>query len=492
MNDLIGERGYYVYLLINTINGKLYVGKTRRTLEKRAEGHRHSPNNPRAKNTYIARAIAKYGFDNFKMELLEECDDEEHMQEREVYWILNKKSYISNIGYNLKTEKDGGTEFLDDEKKLAISRANRRNKRPASESPYGICVAKDRNKFCSKVNHLGDRFYRFFDNLADAQESSDKLVYYFFNDDKIKYNFPEKVNKYTEDDLYFNFCSFRILESALDRSEYNGVGFKTNKWIAKFKFHEKIYFLGFYDNEIEAARAVDKARFSFRGENSRFYNFPEETKSLNKEDCKKWFEINRRGIPNVSWDASQNKYICLMEGKVIKGSESLEEAIMASDMMNLSSKNMNKIYYKEKIPEYNNNLDKFLKEIDDKQKRYTGVLRREKNGKVRFEIILVHNKICYNFGSRHTEEDAALVYDFHVRKMGLEKEKTLNFPDITLESLPEREHKSHCAKKIFCKETGEVYRSMIKAAEATGINRLTIKRAILREQEVGGYNFSFV
>ncbi|MBE8952419.1 MAG: GIY-YIG nuclease family protein [Quinella sp. 1Q7] len=79
-----------IYKLTCLINSKAYVGQTTRTLEKRIEQHKYG-------NLYVDRAIRKYGWENFTVEILEECDTREQLNERERYWIahLNCKNRCS-------------------------------------------------------------------------------------------------------------------------------------------------------------------------------------------------------------------------------------------------------------------------------------------------------------------------------------------------------------------------------------------------------------
>lgn len=53
--------------------------------------------------------MVKYGIDNFKFEIIEECD-KSILSEREKYWIKFYKSVAPN-GYNLTTGGDGGNTF---------------------------------------------------------------------------------------------------------------------------------------------------------------------------------------------------------------------------------------------------------------------------------------------------------------------------------------------------------------------------------------------
>lgn len=89
---------FLVYKITNQINNKIYIGQTTETLKKRFARHCGYQLND---NTYLHRAMKKYGTENFKIEEIERVDNQEELNEREIYWI---KYYHSDIeGYNLKS-----------------------------------------------------------------------------------------------------------------------------------------------------------------------------------------------------------------------------------------------------------------------------------------------------------------------------------------------------------------------------------------------------
>lgn len=51
-------------------------------------------------NLYFIEAIRKYGLENFKFEVLEECE-KEALNDKEIYYIQEYKSSNPNFGYNL-------------------------------------------------------------------------------------------------------------------------------------------------------------------------------------------------------------------------------------------------------------------------------------------------------------------------------------------------------------------------------------------------------
>lgn len=91
-----------VYQAINLVNGKCYVGKTIKSLTRRIS--RHKNNAKEGSRNCFHRALAKYGFDNFKWNILFEGDDENYLFEIEKRFIKSLNTTAPS-GYNLT---DGG------------------------------------------------------------------------------------------------------------------------------------------------------------------------------------------------------------------------------------------------------------------------------------------------------------------------------------------------------------------------------------------------
>lgn len=92
----------YIYQITNQINGKIYIGKTEFSIEKRFKEHCDDAYREAKEKRPLYAAMRKYGIENFQIELLEETDNPE---EREIYWIEQKQSFKN--GYNATMGGDG-------------------------------------------------------------------------------------------------------------------------------------------------------------------------------------------------------------------------------------------------------------------------------------------------------------------------------------------------------------------------------------------------
>ena len=92
----------YIYQITNDINGRIYVGKTERSIEERFKEHCLDAFKARSEKRPLYSAMRKYGIEHFYIELIEETDNPE---EREIYWIEQKGSFKN--GYNATIGGDG-------------------------------------------------------------------------------------------------------------------------------------------------------------------------------------------------------------------------------------------------------------------------------------------------------------------------------------------------------------------------------------------------
>ena len=96
-----------IYKATNLINGKCYVGKTTTSLRQRKIEHFCDMRN-RLNNIYFHNALKKYGIENFKWEVIFECDDELILNVMETFKIMVYHSHKSEgLGYNLTWGGEG-------------------------------------------------------------------------------------------------------------------------------------------------------------------------------------------------------------------------------------------------------------------------------------------------------------------------------------------------------------------------------------------------
>lgn len=113
------ERCYVVYKHISP-SGKCYIGITRQSVENRwRNGYGYKV------QQYFWRAIQKYGWKNFKHEILFENLTKEEAEEKEVELIAYYKSNQYGYGYNIE---NGGSSIgkMSDETKRKLSEINKR------------------------------------------------------------------------------------------------------------------------------------------------------------------------------------------------------------------------------------------------------------------------------------------------------------------------------------------------------------------------------
>jgi len=97
------------YLITNNINGKVYVGQTV-NLKKRWQSYKSSYNNQKSTSykTSLSRAMRKYGFDNFTIEIISYYNSIVEAKQAEIFWIAEMRNYLGkNNVYNQTSGGDG-------------------------------------------------------------------------------------------------------------------------------------------------------------------------------------------------------------------------------------------------------------------------------------------------------------------------------------------------------------------------------------------------
>jgi group I intron endonuclease len=156
-----------IYKIENLINGKLYIGKTKKCLAIRKKEHLFSAK--KEVNTVFYKAIRKYGEENFQFTEIISCDSNEKLNAWERLYIDFYDSKTPN-GYNMTNGGDGFSDptgeiakkisaskigkICSDETKKKMSKSQLKAQKRGSESSAWIGaneIRKCRNKECAKT-----------------------------------------------------------------------------------------------------------------------------------------------------------------------------------------------------------------------------------------------------------------------------------------------------------------------------------------------------
>lgn len=147
---------FIIYRATCLLNNKSYIGQTSKSLTRRQNQHNRSAINK--SNFAFHRAIRKYGFDNFKWEILKTDLNHDQANFYEIYLIKSLKP-----DYNMTGGGKGITGFKhSNSTKNKISRAN------VGKNSNKLPWIKGRlHKMCSKekiANSLGAKEFQVFKN----------------------------------------------------------------------------------------------------------------------------------------------------------------------------------------------------------------------------------------------------------------------------------------------------------------------------------------
>lgn len=118
---------YSIYKITNTVNDKVYIGKTSKTAEQRFRCHVWSHTRSEWKHLKIYRAMTKYGIENFSVETIYQTKDKQHHNEIEQHFI----DFFNSIdcGYNTARGGQGG-DIRSKEQKEQLSKIMSGEKNP--------------------------------------------------------------------------------------------------------------------------------------------------------------------------------------------------------------------------------------------------------------------------------------------------------------------------------------------------------------------------
>jgi group I intron endonuclease len=115
-----------IYKITNLVNDKIYIGQDKN-------------NKPEylGSGKLLHLAFKKYGIENFKKEIIEECESKEELDKKEKFWIKELHAQDRTIGYNIAAGGDGGDTLSNHPNKEEIGkRIGESNKKLWEDTEY--------------------------------------------------------------------------------------------------------------------------------------------------------------------------------------------------------------------------------------------------------------------------------------------------------------------------------------------------------------------
>lgn len=169
-----------IYKITNLLNGKIYIGQTKHSVEKRYREHC----SPYYKNKQaIHLAILKYGKENFVLEQLDTASTVDELNQKEYEWIV-KEDCIAPKGYNLRA---GGMQpGISEETRKKRSENGTKGKK----SIYNPIT--DEQRFIYPDEEIPYGFYFGVNPIAEKERLKNRLKFHknnvFIFDEKLQIN----------------------------------------------------------------------------------------------------------------------------------------------------------------------------------------------------------------------------------------------------------------------------------------------------------------
>lgn len=148
-----------IYSATNLVNDKIYIGKTKYSLEYRIKKHNSSNH-----KSYFHNAIHKYGSKNFEWDIIDSHEDERVLNQLERLHISRYESNQNHSGYNLTEGGDGLPNPTEEtRKKMSKAATGRKHTIKTKEkiSQNNANLGKKRSKEISKKMSIGRRRNKF-------------------------------------------------------------------------------------------------------------------------------------------------------------------------------------------------------------------------------------------------------------------------------------------------------------------------------------------
>ena len=160
------NRSNEVYKITNKVTNKIYIGITNQGSGARYRHHWYESRI--GEPSPIHRSMAKYGEDNFTLEIIDFADTYDELIEKEKYWIKQYNSTDKSIGYNLTEGGDGtfGRKHSEETKEKIRQKAlgrkvSEETKKKMSETRLGKCSDKQREHLLKLTVGQSKKIYQY-------------------------------------------------------------------------------------------------------------------------------------------------------------------------------------------------------------------------------------------------------------------------------------------------------------------------------------------
>jgi group I intron endonuclease len=162
-----------IYKITNLINGKVYIGQTYRSLKERMIGYKRL-----RCNEHLKSAIIKYGFDNFKFEIIYETHNINELNEKEIFYIKEYNSTDKTIGYNI--DLGGRNKIMSDETKQKMSKAGKGRKQTKEHVDKRVTRGEGAKKYGriktdEDKKYLSENSPKFWEGKKRDEETINKI-----------------------------------------------------------------------------------------------------------------------------------------------------------------------------------------------------------------------------------------------------------------------------------------------------------------------------
>lgn len=176
-------------------SGKFYIGQTKQPFALRWSGHKRSARKYQHKCWYLESAIRKHGAENFKTEVLVECDDE-MLNEFEKRFVKQYSSDNSQFGYNLTS---GGADNFEMNSMVRNHMSESHRKKHGNDLPKYIIKTGCKKAGVSGyqiTNHPKCKRKRFTGEIKDDANSLQRAIKYLEKLEKGEIKKKEKLPQY--------------------------------------------------------------------------------------------------------------------------------------------------------------------------------------------------------------------------------------------------------------------------------------------------------